>query len=343
MKLNFAILPLVLVSALLTGCAQPMHEPSRIAEEPLVWPQPPLPPRIEFIASVSRPLDLGIKPPLYERLKRLVGGKEQPGFIQPGGVTVDQGVIFVADPGAQCLWILKSEAGSFKRVFSAGKENLVSPVAVAVGRDGRLYLTDSYLAKVFVYRNNGELLTTIGEGKLERPAGVAYDRTSDRLYVADSAAHRILIFSGTGQAIGSIGQRGAGKGEFNFPTHIAVDQQGTLYVTDSLGFRVQMFAPDGQFQAAFGHHSNVSGDFAAPKGVAVDSDGHVYVVDALFETVQIFDKAGQLLLNFGERGIDPGQFWLPSGIFIDANDRIYVADTYNQRIQIFQYLGRKQQ
>ena len=340
------LLVILVVSFLFTGCAQSTRESaseSHFAVKPLVWPPSPLPARIQFVASVSHPVDLGIKPGWFERFTRFVGGTEEPHFLKPIGVSVEQGIVYVADPGTQSLWTLEPQTSTFKQLFMVGKENLASPVAIATGNDGRLYLVDSYLARVFVFDRKGELLSTIGEGRLQRPAGIAFDRSAGRLYVTDSAAHHIAVFTGEGEFLHNIGQRGAGEGDFNFPTHVTFDRKGRLLVTDSLGFRIQKFSPDGKFLRAFGHHGNASGDFAAPKGVATDSDGHVYVVDSLFDTVQIFDEDGQLLLSFGERGLGPGQFWLPNGIFIDSNDRIYIADTYNQRIQIFDYLGRNKQ
>lgn len=306
---------------------------------PLVWPEPPEKPRIRFLRAVASPADLGIRPSFWERLGEILAGKVEAWMVRPTGVAVQGEVLYVADPGAQALWILDAATGQFRRIRGPRGRELISPVSVAPGGEGRVYVADSYLRQVFVLGPDGNL-TGSGEGTpFVRPAGVAYEEVADRLYVADSAAHRVWILSGEGALQGHIGGRGSGPGEFNFPTHVAVDRAGNLYVTDSLGFRIQMFARDGRFLGAFGRHGDASGDFAAPKGVAVDSEGHVYVVDALFDTVQIFDRAGQLLLNFGRRGLGPGQFWLPGGIFIDAKDRIYIADSYNQRIQIFQYLG----
>jgi DNA-binding beta-propeller fold protein YncE len=333
---------LLLLVGLAAACGTTVH-PSPPAQrqasaEPLVWPQPPQQPLIRFIRTVARPADLGIRPSFWKRLLQVVRGQDEEWFVRPGGVTTQGMRVYVADPGARALWILDSQAGRFQRIQKAGEQRLVSPVAVAPGQKSRVYLADSYLAKVFIYSVHGELLETIAEVNLQRPAGLAYDTETDRLYVADSAAHRVWMFTGGGQAIGAIGQRGRGAGEFNFPTHLAVDREGTLYVTDAMGFRIQMFARDGRYLGAFGHHGDGSGDFAAPKGVGVDSQGHVYVVDALFDTVQIFDRRGQYLMNFGHRGIGLGQFWLPGGLFIDGKDRIYVADAYNQRIQIFEYL-----
>ncbi len=325
---------------LLAACSEVRREPAVTlpARPSLVWPEPPERPRIRLAKVVASPADLGIQPSFWERLGEVLTGKPEAWMIRPTGVAVRGEVLYVADPGAQALWILDGAAGRFKVVRGPRGQQLASPVAVAIGRGGIIYVADSYLRKLLIFDGDGNLTGSIERAPFLRPAGVAYDEVADRLYVADSAAHRIWILSGQGVPKGEIGGRGTETSQFNYPTHVALDRAGNLYVTDSLGFRIQMFSPDGGFLGAFGHHGDVSGDFAAPKGLGVDSDGHIYVVDALFDAVQIFDKSGQLLLTFGERGVAPGHFWLPGGLFIDEKDRIYVADSYNQRIQIFQYL-----
>ncbi len=335
------IIGFLLTAALAGGCQPPTGklpvERETITAE-LFWPQPPLHPRIHFERAVARPQDLGIQTSFWQRVGEIILGRQEEWFIRPTGVAANGQTIFVADPGAQAFWILDPETGRFDKIQEAGPERLISPVAVTPGSNNRIYLADSYLGKLFVFDTRGKLLGSIADPSLLRPAGLAYDSTRDRLYVADSAAHRVWIFAGEGKPVGAIGQRGSGNGEFNFPTHVAVDRDGSLYVTDSLGFRVQFFSSEGIFAGQFGRHGDSSGDFAFPKGVALDSEGHIYVVDALFDVVQIFDRSGRYLLTFGERGIGLGQFWLPGGIFIDKRDRIYVADAYNQRIQVFEYL-----
>ena len=290
------------------------------------------------MTAITRPEDVGIRPSFWKRLGEFITGKSAESFIRPTGVAVKGLVIYVADPGAQALWILDAEAGRARIVRAADGQPLVSPVGVAIGPNNRVYLVDSYLAKVFVFDNDGELRATIASPDLRSPAGVAYDANRDRLYVADSAAQGVLVFDGDGKPAGRIGQRGTGQGDFNFPTHVAVDRQGTLYVTDALNFRLQIFNADQSFAAQFGRHGDSSGEFAMPKGVAVDSEGHIYVAETLFDAIQIFDRGGRYLLTFGERGVKPGQFWLQGGIFIDSHDGIYVADAYNRRLQVFQYL-----
>jgi DNA-binding beta-propeller fold protein YncE len=333
---------LLVLLTLATACeTQPIRvSPGREAmTTSLTWPQPPLRPRIRYIRTVARPADLGIQPSFWKRLGALIVGAREESFIRPAAVTSGGSAIYIADPGAQGVWFLDTKAGRFERFQEAEGRRLISPVALTLGPNGHLFVSDSFLAKVFVYDTAGHPVGAISTPNLKRPTGLAYDEMRDRLYVADSIEHRIFIFDGKGSVLGTIGQRGVADGEFNSPTHLAVDREGNLYVTDALGFRVQFFSPNGAFAGQFGTHGDASGDFAMPKGVAVDSRGHIYVVDALFDAVQIFDRRGQLLLAFGGRGTGPGEFWLPNGLFIDSQDRIYVADSYNQRIQIFEYVG----
>jgi NHL repeat-containing protein/6-bladed beta-propeller protein len=330
-----ASLALLLV---LAGCSPVPGPPATPTVAPVVWPAAPAPARIRFVRSVARPEDVGIQPSFWRRLGRLIAGGSEEWMIRPTAVASNGPVLYIADAGAQALLMIDTERGRFLKVTSAKDQPFASPVAVALGRD-RVYLADSFLGKIFVYDLDLDLKHVIVDPDLQRPAGLAFDRAADRLYVADARAHRVSIFTGEGRRVGAIGHRGTGDGEFNFPTHVAVDGAGTIYVTDALGFRIEMFEPDGRFRGAFGRHGDGSGQFATPKGVAVDSEGHVYVVEPLFDAVQIFDRRGRFLMSFGDRGLRPGQFWLPVGVFIDTENRIYVADSYNQRIQVFQYLG----
>ena len=307
-------------------------------KEDLAWPAPPARPRIRFVRWMSRPADLGVERSFWRRVADFFAGADEEWLVRPTGVAADDDRVYVADPGGPALWILDPAAGRARRVREATGGALASPVAVAIGPRGLVFVADSERAEVLVYDAEGAPSGTIAHAGLRRPAGLAYDAVRDRLYVADSAAHRIAVFASDGRPLGTLGRRGTGPGEFNFPTHLALDRAGRLLVTDSLNFRLQVLDAEGGFQGSFGLHGDSSGEFASPKGVALDSAGHVYVVEALFDAVQIFDRSGRYLLGFGERGVAPGHFWLPGGISIDGRDRIYVADSYNRRIQVFEYL-----
>ena len=335
-------LVILLLGALAAGCEATGRSPAGAPEteaQVLLWPEPPQRPRIRLVRTLGRPEDLGMKPSFWRRVGELLVGRADQQFVRPTGVAATADAIYVADPGAQALWVVDLQGGRFRRIDRGGGQRLVSPVAVAVGPGGRLYVADSSLGKIFVYGRDGAPAGAVTHPEFKRPAGIAYDEVRDRFYVPDSGAHRVWRLAGDGRLDGAIGRRGSGPGEFNFPTHVALDRDGRLYVTDALGYRVQRFSSDGAYEGHFGRHGDTAGDLASPKGIGVDREGHVYVVDALFDAVQIFDREGQLLLAFGERGVRRGQFWLPGGLYIDPHDRIYVADAYNRRIQVFEYLG----
>lgn len=304
----------------------------------LVWPSPPLTPKIKFLTVINTPSDFGITKSWIEKTIDIFFGKEQfyGTMIRPYGIYVFNKNLYITDPGAHIVHIYDSN-GKYILIKDAESNELQSPIGIAVDEDGKIYVTDSALRKVLVFDKNSKFSHEIGSSdKFKRPSGIAL--TKNRIYVIDTHLHSVLVFNKKGEFLFSFGNQGNQKGEFNYPTNIFIDKQENLYITDSLNFRIQIFNNEGNFISMFGKAGDGSGDLSRPKGVAVDSEGHIYVVDSNFDNVQIFDKDGRLLLVFGKTGSGNGEFILPAGIFIDNNDFIYVVDSYNHRIQIFKYL-----
>lgn len=211
-----------------------------------------------------------------------------------------------------------------------------SLIDVAFIKNGAIVFTDSRLNKIFcVSAGLKEIKTFNDTALLIQPTGIAYSSVTDEIWVVETAVHRISVFNTEGTLLKRIGKRGDGDGEFNYPTSMWIDNEGTVYIIDAMNYRVQLFNKEGEFISSFGKQGNATGCFSRPKGIAVDSYHNIYITDALFHTVQIFDKKGNFLYNFGEQGREPGQFWMPAGIYIDKNNFVYVSDTYNSRIQIF--------
>jgi len=304
---------------------------------PVEWPAPPAEAAIRYAKAVAGAADWGIASGMFGRMLEALAGKEDARFVRPTGVAARDGVLYVADPGAPALWILDAPQNRLLEVTRAGDDALASPVAVALGPQGSVFVADTVRKKVFRIDAAGNTIATIASPTLERPAGLAFDPERQWLYVADSVGHRVTIFGADGVPIRSFGSAGAADGEFNAPTHIAYDGRSTIYVTDALNYRVQAFDRDGKFLWKMGRQGDGSGDFAAPKGVAADAAGRVFVVDALFDAVQMFERGGRLLVAFGEHGTTGGQLWLPGGLFV-AGDEIFVADSYNRRIVVYRAL-----
>jgi len=338
-RLALKISALGLATGLLASCATPPRTAAPQTAPAAVWPPPPDEPRITFAQNIRSPRDIGQRPSAWHAVASWITGDQGDSLNlrRPFAVALDEtGNLCITDTDARLLCYCDFVRKRWRRYDGVGKTRFASPVAVARHK-GIFYVADSELAKVFLFRDDGGPLFEIG-APLKRPVGLTID--GDSLFVVDSQAHAIMVFGLDGKFQFRFGQRGAGPGEFNFPTCAAADGRGHLVVADTLNSRVQVFDLRGNFLSQFGGNGDTSGHFARPKGVAVDAAGHIYIVDAVFDNFQIFDLDGKLLLNVGERGNGPGEFGLPNGIAIGADSRIFIADAYNHRVQVFQYVGK---
>jgi DNA-binding beta-propeller fold protein YncE len=318
---------------------------SPVALEPdiannLVWPSPPASARLTFVRSISRPADLGFSKGFFARLVEVIFGEEQEQLVRPISVIDANKILYVGDPGAGGVHEFDRTAGRYRLIRTEGGNRLPSPVGLAIGENGAVYVADSALGAVFVIKSTEKYALRLPITQaLTQPTGIAFDAVARELYVADTSSHCIKIFTADGRYLRTLGRRGSGDGEFNFPTMLWRSASGQLMVTDSLNFRTQIFDLDGRYLGKFGQLGDGIGDTPRQKGLATDRFGHIYVVDSLLSAVQIFDETGQLLLAIGNLGQSPGEFWLPTGIFVGSDDLIYVADTYNRRLQVFRYVG----
>lgn len=329
---------------LLTACA-PTIEKARFdatAFEAITWPGAPEKPRLTYLWSLQQ---VGSSDSQDQNsLERIIAGSETDDvkraniLTRPQAVYVDEKRYYIADPGAMRVTVIERQSLDVMHISYARADSLEYPIGVVADAQGNIYIADPELKKVIAYTPQGSFLRFF-EGDILRPTGLAIDRTRNIVYVADSLGHTVHAYGTDGKKRQTLGRRGEGDGEFNYPGHLCVDQQGRLYVTDFLNFRVQIFSADGKFLRKFGSVGDSHAALDKPKGVAVDTEGNIYVVDAGRDTVKIFDQEGRSLLFFGETGHGYGQFYLPSGIFVDTANIIYVADTINMRIQAFRFLG----
>ncbi len=328
---------------LLGGCATaPKQEEVR-----LVWPAPPLKPRIEFVRSIVSGENLDRDTTFSERLVAfLAGDKPAPNrVVEPMGVAVsDDGQrLYVSDYAQLAVFIFDFGQKTFTKLGE--KEPLGRPAGLALDGQERLYVVEQYKKGISVFDRQGKKLAFFSDPSLERPTGIAIDHPRGRIYVADtghtkSEKHTVKVFSMSGELIQTIGgERGEAPGHFLFPTYVAVDGNGNVYVTDTLNSRVQMFDAEGKYVKTFGQRGNAWGMFDKPKGVALDRFGNLYVADSGWSNVQIFNQKGQVLLFFGGRGPIPGMLKNPTAIAIDKNNQIYVGDFLNHRVEVYRLVN----
>ncbi len=332
---------LVLVLAGVAGCASATgpREPERPAKR---WPAPPEPPRIEFVSEFSNSQDLGIRLSLWKKIISLAAGASLDALERPMAVVANASgsLIFVADPGRHCVHRFDLAEHRYDCLAETDGAALISPVGLALGPDGRLFVSDSTLAAIYELAPGAKRLRRFDVGAiLEQPTGLVWSQEQRSLYVTDTLAQSVKLLDEQGVLTSEFGRRGQEQGELNYPTYLWQDRQGELLVTDSLNFRIQRFSGAGEFISSFGRPGNAVGYMARPKGVAVDEEGFVYVTDGMLHALQIFDPDGALMISIGSRGHGLGEFWLPVGVFIAGGNTIYVADSYNKRIQVFRYLG----
>lgn len=143
---------------------------------------------------------------------------------------------------------------------AAVKSPLVDPRAVAVDRQGRLYVLERSGNALRVVGPRGKIRTVVGSGEaglhldpeplrcqLNGPKHLCID-LDDNVIIADTANHRILKYSPAANTVtllagtGQKGESGAGgpplEVAFNEPHGVFVTPAGVLYIVDSRNHRV---------------------------------------------------------------------------------------------------------
>jgi hypothetical protein len=298
-------------------------------------------PRIEWLSCWPTEANKHQTKRFKDQINTLLFGIKTPSLWNPVSIlATNPNDFWTLDQGNKLLFEIKNGVGDIPHSILKNDFDLSSLVGMCAGPELSVLFTDSKAQKVFRFSPSEKKLQTLNDTLvLQQPTGIAYSSERKEIWVVETKVHRISVLNEKGELVKIIGKRGNGPGEFNYPTHIWIDNKGNVYITDAMNFRIQILNSKGEVISIFGQAGDSTGHFASPKGIATDSFGNIYVVDALFHAVQVFDMKGIFLYKFGKQGHGDGEFWMPSGIFIDDQDNIYVADTYNSRVQIFKLVN----
>lgn len=217
---------------------------------------------------------------------------------------------------------------------------LVKPMGIHVTETGKIYVTDTAHANIFVFdpvNSNAKLLLDAGAKLLYKPVGVAVDR-NNRIFVADSQADLVAVFDEDGKYLTTVSPSPALKQ----PSGIAIDhERNRLYVADTHTHDIRIIDLTTLKQInSFGKRGKEEGSFNFPSHIAIGPNGFLYITDTMNARVQIFDQDGKFIRSFGEFGDSPGTFARPKGIGIDSEGHIYVVDAAFNNIQIFNDEGQ---
>ena len=214
-----------------------------------------------------------------------------------------------------------------------------TPVYVAVGHDGTLYIVDWFNNRIRKVAPTGIITTVAGNGtagfsgdggpatsaSLNQPLAVELDGQGN-LYIADAANSRIrkvdaagTISTAAGNGIeGFAGDNGpAVNAELDAPTRLALDIEGNLFIADQNNMRIRRVdavsgvittvagsGPPGRFNGAYSGDGGLatSARFNHPTAVDLDSSGNIYVSDQLNHVVRKVNTAG-IISTFAGNGI----------------------------------------
>ena len=240
------------------------------------------------------------------------------------------------------VWVLEQQLGRLLLIDADGSrqvlaEGLRSPRDLALGSEGRLFVSEAWSSSVSRLGPEGELELSFGSGLLHRPQGL--DRVGDRVYVADRGRHRIEVFNQSGEHLFGFGGHGTEPGQFIEPHDVAVDSEGRIFVSDRGNSRLQVFSAEGEFLRSWGDWGPFPGLFSEPTGVVVQGE-RIYVADSGNHRVQVFDPKGELLDRFGLHAIRPregvGFLHYPEALALSPDGELAaLAEPVVDRVQLF--------
>lgn len=238
-----------------------------------------------------------------------------------------------------------SPKGRMVVIFRDGKEEArfdlpkCSPVAIAPGPEGELWLLDGEGPAVLKLDMTGKILQRFGsagskEGYFDEPSDLVVSATG-LVYVADSGNRRVQVFNSGGTLLHLIGKQGEQE-LFARPVALALDGEANLLVLDSERAVISIFSPNGQLRSTVGGQTSGAGKMQRPVAMAV-SPNEIFVLNAGSQTVKVFSLGGEFLREFGSPGRDPGEFRNASALALRSDIELLVADPGNSRLQSFHF------
>ncbi len=169
-----------------------------------------------------------------DRFVRAFGSKEE---FRPIGVAVYDEKLYVTDTKDQEVEVLDKRTG--EKLATIGHPGTApgefyNPLGCTVDREGNLYVTDMFNARVEKFDSDGKFLFTFGRrgdrpGDFARPKGIAVD-DDGFIYVVDSAFENVQIFTPDGKPALFFGGFGGPEvpGAMWLPSGIVLTQDAKL-------------------------------------------------------------------------------------------------------------------
>ena len=169
-------------------------------------------------------------------------------LVEPWGIAVANGKIFVSDWQGCCIHVFEHSGGNkCTHISSIGSDFLKQPAGITINPRGNLVVADQENHCVWILTQEGRsLIHPIGGnkcdqfGQLYQPFGVTVT-SKGLLVVSDKGNSCISVFTEQGDFVECFGRNGSQPGEFNQPRHLCVNSSGQIVVADELNQRIQIF------------------------------------------------------------------------------------------------------
>lgn len=235
-------------------------------------------------------------------------------------------------------------------ITKVGETAFVSPMDMAIGKDGNLYIADAGAHVILICSRDGEQVGSIGEGILQTPTGV-YVTEDGTVYAADKDAKKVFVFDAQGNVTAEYGKPDSpiyGNSMDFKPTKVVANKTGTMYIIceGNMNGIVQLSPVEGgSFLGYFGTNYTSLSPFqmiqrviltdaqraqmlsnipSTPTNLHIDDTGLIYTVTQGDKETSLkkLNIAGKNLLDS-----DPYYADLPAAVTTGNYNNILVADS----------------
>ena len=180
-------------------------------------------------------------------------GKDNPANLnQPAGVAIDSTAheLYVADGGDhQRVAVFDSATGAFKRQWSGHGSDFARLSAIALSKDGTVYVADRKNNRVQAFKKDGtfvkEAIVSKDTTRLGSVWGLGFssDAQQRSLYVADGQDEKVWVLDRTTlDVVSSFGDGGRWPGTFYAVNNVTTNSRGDIFTGEGYqGKRVQRF------------------------------------------------------------------------------------------------------
>jgi sugar lactone lactonase YvrE len=292
-------------------------------------------------------------------------------FGEPFGLAIDRdGNIYVADAGESNRIrkltregaVISLAGGSEGFADGAGAAaSFNTPSALAIDRDGNLYVADTGNNRIRKVTKEGLVTTLAGDGsagfrdgpaaqaQFNGPLGVAVDEEGN-LYVADTYNDRIRLVTKEGEVrtvagtgvVGYADGDALGAAQLDTPSGLVLGRDGELFIADTGNNRLRRLTKEGQLTtlALIRDEQTPPGEIPRPVGLARTHDGFLYAT--LLERGRVVQVAPDLRVRviaglgsgFADGdGLSEARFNQPAAVALDQDGALYVADSANYLVR----------